>query len=102
MPITSTRAVLQRLMIGRLKDRGVGVHRLAELARVPVPDVWRIVEFASLPAEPEQKRLLEVGWRLLDEVKLARARPGMRSATGAAHATANATRDAPTTARAER
>lgn len=76
MPITSTRAVLQRLMIGRLKDRGVGVHRLAELARVPVPDVWRIVEFASLAAGPEQKRPLEVGWRLLDEVKLARARPG--------------------------
>ena len=39
MLITSMRAVLRLLMIARLKDRGVGVHPLAEMARVPVPDL---------------------------------------------------------------
>jgi hypothetical protein len=78
MAITSMRVVLLRLVIDRLNDRGVAIHRRAELARVPVPDIWRLVEFASPPAEAEQKRLLEVGLRLLAGPKPALAKPQVR------------------------
>src|SRR6478752_3413523 len=78
MKITTMRQVLLRLVIRRLNDRGIGVHRLAELARVPVPDAWRIIEFRSLPGEPEQERLLAVGQRLLAEPKPAPGKPAMR------------------------
>ena len=60
--IRSTRVILCRTLLGVLDSRRVNIFAVSEATRIPIPELRRLVEFASPLDRDSAERL--VGWAM--------------------------------------